>query len=76
MTDENSKKKSGFSGKNHTDETKISIGLKNSMHQAGEGNSQFGTIWIHNPDLNIARKIKKDDPIPDGWYRGRKFTMR
>lgn len=57
-------------GKKHTEETKIKIGLKNSIHQRGDKNNQFGTMWITNGFLN--KKIKKDvDIIPDGWYKGR-----
>lgn len=37
--------------------------------QQGENNSQFGSKWITNGEVN--RKIKKTDSIPDGWYAGR-----
>lgn len=37
--------------------------------QSGEGNSQFGTMWICNGIT--AKKIKKTDSIPEGWERGR-----
>lgn len=40
-----------------------------SENQSGTGNSQYGTIWIHNG--TEARKIRGD--IPDGWYRGKSF---
>lgn len=44
--------------------------IKMSNSHLGEQNSQFGTIWISN---GIDRKkIKSQDSIPDGWYRGRK----
>ena len=52
-------------------ETKDLIGLKNSIAQKGEKNSQFGTIWITNGIKPI--KIKKDDVIPEGYIRGKKF---
>jgi len=39
------------------------------QHQAGENNSQFGSMWITNG--KISKKIKKDETIPEGWYRGR-----
>lgn len=32
-------------------------------------NSQYGTMWITNGTKN--KKIKKDDVIPEGWYKGR-----
>lgn len=38
--------------------------------QKGEKNSQWGTIWITNGVE--SKKIKLDDDIPNGWYRGRK----
>jgi len=58
-----------FTGKIHKESSKKLIGAKNSMHQAGEGNSQYGTMWITNGIDNI--KIKKESTIPDGWRKGR-----
>lgn len=58
-----------FTGKLHTDATKIRIGLKNSEHQSGSKNSQYGTMWITN-GLD-SKKINKNDIIPDSWYKGR-----
>ena len=57
-------------GKSKTEEHKRKIGKANSIKQKGSGNSQFGTIWITN-GLE-SKKIKKDDMIPENWYRGRK----
>lgn len=45
--------------------------LKEIGHQQGEKNSQYGTIWIHNKELKECTRIPKDDPIPEGWYKGR-----
>lgn len=59
-----------FLGKHHSDETKRIIGFKNSYRQSGHKNSQYGTIWI--TDGKVNRKIKKEDVIPAGWYKGRK----
>ena len=41
-------------------------------HSQGEKNSQFGSKWITNEVSN--KKIKKDDPIPEGWRAGRKVS--
>ena len=37
----------------------------------GEANSQYGTMWICNIDLEENKKISKDDIIPEGWVKGR-----
>jgi len=42
---------------------------KNIAHQSGVNNSQFGSYWITNGIEN--RKLNKDDPIPEGWKKGR-----
>jgi len=42
-----------------------------SICQSGEGNSQFGTYWIHNITLRESKKISKADNIPEGWKKGR-----
>lgn len=60
-----------FKNKTHSEETKIKIGMKNSIAQAGDKNSQFGTIWITNEIDN--KKIPKDSIIPIGWKKGRKI---
>lgn len=46
--------------------------MKKNGHGQGSNNSQFGTVWIYNPDIKENKKIKKDIPIPEGWYKGRK----
>lgn len=61
-----------FSGKTHTEEAKRSIGIKNSINQKGEKNSQFGTRWINNGNVN--KKIKSEDLdnyLNNGWSTGR-----
>jgi hypothetical protein len=66
-----------FSGKKHKEEVKIQVGKVNAIKQKGEGNSQYGTIWIHNEKQII--KIKKELIIEyenQGWVRGRKFGER
>jgi hypothetical protein len=58
-----------FKGKTHSEETKQKIGKANSKHQSGKGNSQYGSMWITDGKTN--KKIKKNEPIPKGWKRGR-----
>ena len=63
-----------WSGKNHNEETKKKIGEKNSNHQKGKGNSQFGTCWITRDGEN--KKIKKQELeayTQQGWEKGRKL---
>ena len=42
-------------------------------HQQGPRNSQYGTRWIHSQEEKLAKKIKKEDPLPAGWSEGRKI---
>ena len=58
-----------FSGRSHSP-TSIEK-MKESAKGRGVGNqnSQHGTCWITNGSLN--KKIKKTDPIPEEWYKGR-----
>jgi len=63
----------GFSGKFHTNETKMKIGKTNSIKQQGSKNSQYGSMWIYNLELKESKKIKKDSIIPNGWVKGRKM---
>lgn len=58
-----------FAGRTHSKETKAAIGLKSSVHQLGENNSQYDTIWIS--DGVKEKKISKDADIPCGWKVGR-----
>lgn len=60
-----------FLGKTHSDEAKAKIGSANSKLQRGEGNSQFGSMWITNGIE--SKKVKKTDTIPEGWKKGRKI---
>lgn len=29
-------------------------------------------MWIHSLDEKVSKRIKKTDPIPEGWFKGRK----
>lgn len=62
----------GFEGKHHTDEAKCKISKAISKVQRGKGNSMYGMMWIYNEDLKESKRIPKDDPIPEGWLKGRK----
>ena len=56
-------------GKLHTEATKKKMSENKRGKSIGEKNSQYGTMWITNGNIN--KKIKSDDSIPDGWYKGR-----
>jgi len=43
--------------------------IAQSESQSGNGNSQYGTVWI--TDGISAKKIPKDEIIPCGWKLGR-----
>jgi hypothetical protein len=51
---------------------KIKEKFRANGHQQGLKNSQYGSKWI--TDGNRSVKIGKDDPIPEGWYKGRKMN--
>lgn len=42
-----------------------------SKRQTGEGNSQFGTMWITSELLEENKKINSNEEIPEGWKKGR-----
>lgn len=64
-----------WTGKKHKEETKQKIGAANSISVKGEGNSQFGTMWIYNLELKQNKKIKNNEIIPNGWIKGRKMKF-
>lgn len=63
-----------FKNKRHSEETKLKIGAVTSNFQRGEGNSQYGTMWITDGTNNC--KIKREDTIPQGWRKGRVVRNR
>lgn len=66
-----------WTGKSHSEETKKKIGIKNSISQKGEKNSQFGTCWIlNNKDKKCIKINKKElnNYISEGWKKGRKMN--
>ena len=70
------KKHGAFANKIHTEETikKQKRTFKNTGHQQGIKNSQFGTCWITNGKEN--KKIHRGDKLPGGWELGRKIKIR
>lgn len=67
-----------WSGRQHNDESKRKIGEANSKHQKGEGNSQYGTCWIHSLTLKESKRIDKNnlnDWTSKGWIKGRKMKF-
>jgi len=58
-----------------SDAARTSIGLANSMHQSGTGNSQYGTTWIYSDEEKRSKKIRCTDEIPEGWKKGRKMKF-
>lgn len=63
-----------FKNRKHTEESKKKIGSKNSIHQQGKNNSQYGTCWIFLKDTN--KKIQSTELknwLKKGWSKGRKM---
>lgn len=63
-----------WTGQKHKEESKAKIGKANSVAQKGERNSNYGNMWICNDLTKEEKCIKKTDPIPDGWRKGRFFN--
>ena len=55
--------------------TRAAVGAMNSVHQTGEGNSQYGTRWIYSDEEKKSKKIRVTDDIPEGWQLGRKIKF-
>lgn len=69
---------SRFSGKHHSEEAKRNMGILNSIHQSGSGNSNFGKCWIYNLELQESKSIPKDELdfyLEQGWIKGRKIKF-
>lgn len=45
--------------------------FKEIGHQQGEKNSQYGKMWITDGTAEGSYRIGKDEPIPEGYYKGR-----
>lgn len=57
-------------GRKHSAETKQKMSIRAKNRST---NSQTGTMWITNGTEN--KKIKKNFPIPDLWYKGRTLKL-
>ena len=55
-----------WKNKKHTDKSKEKMA---SHDRSGAKSPSFGKIWIHN--TIESRKIPKEQPIPDGFIRGK-----
>lgn len=63
-------------GKTHSQKTKDAIGIKNSISQKGEKNSQFGTCWIFKDNQNKKiNLLELDIYFSQGWIKGRKMKI-
>jgi hypothetical protein len=58
-----------WTNKKHSEESKQKMSEAKKGKRTGKDSSQFGTMWITNGTEN--KKVKKEDLIPDGWYKGR-----
>lgn len=58
-----------WTGKKHSPEAIEKMRIVHKGKGTGTKNSQFGSFWITNGVEN--KKLKKDTPIPTGWYIGR-----
>lgn len=50
------------------------LSIANSIRQSGKGNSQYGTVWVYNPENNANRKVSKSELnfyLESGWLQGR-----
>jgi hypothetical protein len=61
-----------FNNKTHIEESKLKIGLKNSINQLGEKNSQYGTRWINKDSVDKKVNLSElESYINKGWLTGR-----
>lgn len=56
-----------MTGKHHSEISKQLM----SERAAGKNNFMFGKIWISNDITHESKVILQNDPIPDGWSKGK-----
>jgi hypothetical protein len=39
----------------------------------GNKNPHYGTMWVHNDNLQRSMRVRKSEPIQDGWQPGRRM---
>lgn len=64
-----------WTGKKHSEKTKLKIKEQKKNHGLGSLNSQFGTCWIYKKNEN--KKIKREELfswLNKGWSKGRKIN--
>ena len=66
------KKPLDWTGRSHSDESKLKMSLSKRGAGTRDRNSQFGTQWITNG--KESKKINKSESIPEGWNPGRIIT--
>lgn len=54
-------------GRQHSESSKQLM----SEHSKGKNNFMFGKIWISNDLTHESKVISQDDPIPNGWSKGK-----
>lgn len=65
-----------WTGHKHKAESKAKIGAANSVHQAGEGNSRFGSVWVHHLADRVSKSVPKSELetwLSQGWTKGRRM---
>lgn len=66
-----SKNHNRYSNNKHYEWLREKFSKVQSKCQSGSGNSQYNKVWIHNTETTQARKIAKEDIVPEGWKLGR-----
>lgn len=69
----------GFLGGKHTDSAKKNIGLKNSSLQKGDGNSNYGKVWMFYSGQGISKPFPSGDISRQeelGWVKGRRIKLK